>query len=76
MAALLSGLFHAPLTAIFLIAEITGGYGLIIPLMLVSSISYAIAKRYDNYSMDIYSIADKGIVLHPIKTEIFWIKSM
>ncbi|MDV3996029.1 chloride channel protein [Elizabethkingia anophelis] len=62
MAALLSGLFHAPLTAIFLIAEITGGYGLIIPLMLVSSISYAIAKRYDNYSMDIYSIADKGIV--------------
>ena len=43
MAALLSGLFHAPLTAIFL-AEITGGYGLIIPLMLVSSISYAIAK--------------------------------
>ncbi|MDE5439594.1 chloride channel protein [Elizabethkingia meningoseptica] len=62
MAALLSGLFHAPLTAIFLIAEITGGYGLIIPLMLVSSISYAIAKRYDKYSMDIYTIADKGIV--------------
>lgn len=62
MAALLSGLFHAPLTAIFLIAEITGGYGLIIPLMLVSSISFAIAKRYDKYSMDIYTIADKGIV--------------
>ena len=62
MAALLSGLFHAPLTAIFLIAEITGGYGLIIPLMLVSSISFAISKRYDKYSMDIYSIADKGLV--------------
>lgn len=62
MAALLSGLFHAPLTAIFLIAEITGGYGLIVPLMLVSSISFAIAKRYDKYSMDIYTIADKGIV--------------
>ncbi|SFN30624.1 chloride channel protein, CIC family [Algoriella xinjiangensis] len=62
MAALLSGLFHAPLTAIFLIAEITGGYGLIIPLMLVSSISFAIAKRYDKYSMDIYTIADKGMV--------------
>ena len=61
MAALLSGLFHAPLTAIFLIAEITGGYGLIIPLMLVSSISFAIAKRYDKYSMDIYTIADKGM---------------
>ncbi len=62
MAAVLSGLFHAPLTAIFLIAEITGGYGLIVPLMLVSSISFAIAKRYDTYSMDIYAIADKGIV--------------
>lgn len=62
MAAVLSGLFHAPLTAIFLIAEITGGYGLIIPLMLVSSISFAISKRYDKYSMDVYSIADQGIV--------------
>ena len=62
MAALLSGLFHAPLTAIFLIAEITSGYGLIVPLMIVSSISFAISRRYDKYSMDIYSIADKGIV--------------
>lgn len=62
MAAVLSGLFHAPLTAIFLIAELTGGYGLIVPLMLVSSISFAIAKRYGKYSMDIYAIADKGIV--------------
>ena len=62
MAAMLSGLFHAPLTSIFLIAEITGGYGLIIPLMLVSSISFAISKRYDKYSMDIYAIAEKGIV--------------
>src|SRR5690606_27944142 len=44
MAAVLSGLFHAPLTGIFLIAEMTGGYGLIIPLMIVSSISFAIAK--------------------------------
>lgn len=62
MAGVLSGLFHAPLTAIFLIAEITGGYGLMVPLLIVSSISFAIAKRYDKYSMDIYSIADKDIV--------------
>lgn len=62
MAAVLSGLFHAPLTAIFLIAEITGGYGLMVPLLIVSSISFAISKRYDNYSMDIFSIADKGLV--------------
>ncbi|RZJ31380.1 MAG: chloride channel protein, partial [Flavobacterium sp.] len=37
MAGILSGLFHAPLTAIFLIGEITGGYGLMVPLMIVSS---------------------------------------
>ena len=62
MAAVLSGLFHAPLTGIFLIAEMTGGYGLIIPLMIVSSISFAIAKYYDKYPMDLYKIANKGIV--------------
>jgi CIC family chloride channel protein len=44
MAGILSGLFHAPLTAIFLIAEITGGYSLMLPLMIVSSISFAISK--------------------------------
>ncbi|WP_372472756.1 chloride channel protein [Capnocytophaga sp. ARDL2] len=62
MAGVLSGLFHAPLTAIFLIAEITGGYGLMVPLLIVSSLSFSISKRYDKYSMDIYHIADKGIV--------------
>lgn len=62
MAGVLSGLFHAPLTAIFLIAEITGGYGLMIPLLIVSSISFAISKHYDKYSMDIFTIADKGLV--------------
>lgn len=62
MAAVLSGLFHAPLTAIFLIAEMTGGYGLIIPLMIVTSISFAISKYYDKHPMDLYKIANKGIV--------------
>lgn len=60
MAGILSGLFHAPLTAIFLIAEITGGYGLMIPLMIVSSISFAISKRYEKYSLDVKGLAKKG----------------
>ncbi|AWK06699.1 chloride channel protein [Flavobacterium crocinum] len=60
MAGILSGLFHAPLTAIFLIAEITGGYGLMIPLMMVSSISFAISKRYEKYSLDVKGLAKKG----------------
>lgn len=60
MAGILSGLFHAPLTAIFLIAEITGGYNLMIPLMMVSSISFAISKRFEKYSLDVKILAKKG----------------
>ncbi|WP_445713600.1 chloride channel protein [Flavobacterium sp.] len=62
MAGILSGLFHAPLTAIFLIAEITGGYNLMIPLMIVSSVSFAISKRFEPHSFDIKNLADKGEV--------------
>lgn len=62
MAGVLSGLFHAPLTAIFLIGEITGGYTLMIPLMIVSSVSFAISKQFENHSMDIKSLAAKGQV--------------
>ncbi len=40
MASLLSGVMHAPLTGIFLVAEITGGYSLLVPLMLVSAVSF------------------------------------
>lgn len=60
MAGILSGLFHAPLTAIFLIAEITGGYGLMIPLMIVASISFAVSKRFEKHSMDVKALAKKG----------------
>ncbi|MEO8236023.1 MAG: chloride channel protein [Flavobacterium sp.] len=62
MAGILSGLFHAPLTAIFLIGEITGGYDLMVPLMIVSSISFAVSKRFEKHSMDVKSLADKGDV--------------
>jgi len=51
MAGALSGVMHAPLTAIFLIAEITGGYVLFIPLMIVSAISYVISRLYNPYNM-------------------------
>ena len=62
MAGILSGLFHAPLTAIFLIAEITGGYNLMIPLMMVASISFAISKRFEKHSMDVINLVKKGHV--------------
>lgn len=63
MAGILSGLYHAPLTAIFLIAEITGGYTLMIPLMLVSSISYAVSKYFEPFAMDIKRSVRKGEAL-------------
>jgi CIC family chloride channel protein len=51
MAGALSGVMHAPLTAIFLIAEITGGYVLFIPLMIVAAISYIISRLYSPHNM-------------------------
>jgi chloride channel protein, CIC family len=52
MAGLLSGVLYAPLTGIFLIAEITGGYGLMIPLMIVSAISIIVAHFIEPQSME------------------------
>lgn len=57
MAGMLSGVFYAPLTAIFLIAEITGGYGLIIPLMIVSALSLALATYFQPKSMEAKKLA-------------------
>ena len=63
MSGILSGIFHAPLTAIFLIVEITGGYGLMIPLMIVSAISFTVVKYFEPYSMDDKKLAKKGHVM-------------
>lgn len=52
MAGVLAGIFHAPLTAIFLIAEITGGYDLMIPLMIVSALSFGVSRYFNTYSLD------------------------
>jgi CIC family chloride channel protein len=60
MAGLLSGVMYCPLTAIFLIAEITNGYGLIIPLMIVASIAYFIAKTFEPFYMETKQLALSG----------------
>lgn len=62
MSGILSGVMHAPLTAIFLIAEITGGYELMIPLMIVASLSYLISKHFEPHSMDTKHLASKGLI--------------
>lgn len=60
MAGVLSGVMYAPLTAIFLIAEITGGYDLILPLMIVSTLSFAMAKHFEPFSMETKQMANSG----------------
>lgn len=60
MAGAMSGVLYAPLTAIFLIAESSFGYDLFIPLMIVSIISYLIAKWFSPISPELKSLADQG----------------
>ena len=60
MAGLMAGVLHAPLTAIFLIAEITGGHDLFIPLMITSSIAYLITKKYIPFNIYAAELAKKG----------------
>ncbi len=60
MTGLMAGVLHAPLTAIFLIAEITGGYELFVPLMIVSAISFAITKYYVSHSIYTLKLAERG----------------
>lgn len=62
MAGVLSGVIHAPLTAIFLIAEITGGYMLFVPLMIVSATSYFISRYFEPYSFYTRKLAEAGLL--------------
>lgn len=60
MTGLMAGVLHAPLTAIFLIAEVTGGYELFIPLMVTAAISYALARYVHPHSVYAMELARKG----------------
>ncbi|MCL6274462.1 chloride channel protein [Muricauda sp. 2012CJ35-5] len=63
MAGLIAGVIHAPLTAIFLIAEITGGYQLFVPLMITASISFLITKNALDYTIYTKELAKIGALL-------------
>ena len=63
MAGLIAGVIHAPLTAIFLIAEITGGYELFVPLMITASISYLVTKNTLDYNIYTKELAQQGALL-------------
>ncbi|WP_298894061.1 chloride channel protein [uncultured Psychroserpens sp.] len=63
MAGLIAGVLHAPLTAIFLIAEITGGYQLFVPLMITVSMSFIITKNAVDHTIYTKELAEKGALL-------------
>lgn len=63
MAALMAGVMQAPMTAIFLIAEISGGYELLIPLILTSTVAFGTVRLFEKYSIYTKRIAQSGDLL-------------
>lgn len=63
MAGVMSGVMHAPLMAIFLTAELTGGYNLFLPLLIVSTIAYGTIKVFEPYSIYSMRLAQRGELL-------------
>ncbi len=63
MAGVMAGVMNAPLTSIFLIAEISNGYGLFVPLMLVSSVAFGVGYYFDPYSVYTRKLSQKGELL-------------
>ena len=63
MCGLMSGVMHAPLTGIFLIAELTGGYALFMPLMIVATGSYLTIKYFEPHSIYAMRLAQRGELL-------------
>jgi len=63
MAGLMSGVMHAPLMAIFLTAEMTGGYNLFLPLLIVSTLSYMTIRIFEPYSIYTMRLAKQGDLL-------------
>lgn len=60
MAGLMAGVLHAPLTAIFLIAELTSGYELFVPLMITAAISFMITSHFQPHSVYTLDLANRG----------------
>lgn len=63
MAGVMSGVMHAPLMGIFLTAELTGGYDLFLPLLIVSTLSYCTIKIFEPYSIYAMRLAQRGELL-------------
>ncbi|MDQ1332090.1 MAG: chloride channel protein family [Bacteroidota bacterium] len=60
MAGMMAGVMHAPLTAIFLIAEISGGYALLIPLIITATVAYITTRSFERHSIYHVQLAQRG----------------
>mgnify|MGYP000969373824 FL=1 len=69
MTALMTGVLHAPLTAIFLIAEVTGGYSIFVPAMVTAVVSFSIAKYFNKYSIYTMELGRKGELVNQDKDQ-------
>ncbi len=77
MAAVMSAVMHAPLTGIFLIAELTGGYQLFIPLIIVTISSYLTINIFEHHSIYAVRLAKQGKLLtHHTDKSILTLMSM
>ena len=77
MTGLMSGVMHAPLTGIFLIAELTGGYEMFVPLMIVSAMSYTTITHFEPHSIYAMRLARKGeLITHDKDNAILTVLNM
>ncbi len=65
MSGMVAGVMHAPLTGIFLVMEVTDGYDVILPLMIVSVLSLVVARRFDRHSLYTKELASSGELRRP-----------
>lgn len=72
MAAVMTGVMHAPFMATFLIADITGGYGLLVPLLTASAITYLCINPFEHHSIYARKLAAKGDLLTHDKDASAW----
>ncbi|MBP5190433.1 MAG: chloride channel protein [Bacteroidales bacterium] len=72
MAAVMTGVMHAPFMAIFLIAEITGGYALMVPLLVTSSVTYLCVSPFERHSIYARKLAEQGNLMTHDKDRSAW----
>lgn len=72
MAAVMTGVMHAPFMGVFLIAEITGGYALMVPLLITATVTYICVQPFEKHSIYARKLADKGDLLTHNKDASAW----